>query len=156
MDPLSLITMASTTFKGIETLVNKGAEIEHVAQKLGQWYSFASDIKEAEREAENPGVFKKLFEGDTVEQKALNSVIAKKKLEEQEKQIRELIVWAYGLETYQEMIQLRREIKAQRERVIYKQRRRQRLVGDALVITIGVLIAGVIVYVTASIIQGAP
>jgi hypothetical protein len=156
MDPLSLIAMASTTFKSIQTLVNKGAEIDHVAQKLGQWYSFASDIKEAEKEAESPGVFKKLFEGDTVEQQALNSVIAKKKLEEQEKQIRELIVWAYGLETYQEMIQLRREIKAQRERVIYKQRRRQRLVGDALVITIGVLIAGAIVYVTAAIIQGAP
>ena len=156
MDPLSLIAMASTTFKTIQTLVNKGAEIEHVAQKLGQWYSFASDIKEAEKEAESPGVFKKLFEGDTIEQQALNSVIAKKKLEEQEKQIRELIVWAYGLETYQEMIQLRREIKAQRERVLYKQRRRQRLVGDALVITIGVLIAGAIVYVTAAIIQGAP
>lgn len=156
MDPLSLIAMASTTFKSIQTLVNKGAEIDHVAQKLGQWYSFASDIKEAEKEAESPGVFKKLFEGDTIEQQALNSVIAKKKLEEQEKQIRELIVWAYGLETYQEMIQLRREIKAQRERVIYKQRRRQRLVGDALVITIGVLIAGAIVYVTAAIIQGAP
>ena len=156
MDPLSLIAMASTTFKSIQTLVNKGAEIEHVAQKLGQWYSFASDIKEAEKEAESPGVFKKLFEGDTVEQQALNSVIAKKKLDEQEKQIRELIVWAYGVETYQEMIQLRREIKAQRERVIYKQRRRQRLVGDALVITIGVLIAGAIVYVTAAIIQGAP
>ena len=156
MDSLSLIAMASTTFKSIQTLVNKGAEIDHVAQKLGQWYSFASDIKEAEKEAESPGVFKKLFEGDTIEQQALNSVIAKKKLEEQEKQIRELIVWAYGLETYQEMIQLRREIKAQRERVIYKQRRRQRLVGDALVITIGVLIAGAIVYVTAAIIQGAP
>ncbi len=156
MDPLSLIAMASTTFKSIQTLVNKGAEIDYVAQKLGQWYSFASDIKEAEKEAESPGVFKKLFEGDTIEQQALNSVIAKKKLEEQEKQIRELIVWAYGLETYQEMIQLRREIKAQRERVLYKQRRRQRLVGDALVITIGVLIAGAIVYVTAAIIQGAP
>ena len=156
MDPLSLIAMASTTFKGIQMMVNKGAEIEAVAQKLGQWYSFAADIKEAEKEAESPGVFKKLFEGDTVEQQALNSVIAKKKLEEQEKQIRELIVWAYGLETYQEMIQLRREIKAQRERVIYKQKRRQRMILDALVITIGVLIAGVIVYVTASIIQGAP
>jgi len=156
MDPLSLIAMASTTFKGIQMMVNKGAEIEAVAQKLGQWYSFASDIREAEREAESPGVFKKLFEGNTVEQQALNSVIAKKKLEEQEKQIRELIVWSYGLETYQEMIQLRREIKAQRERVIYKQKRRQRMILDALVITIGVLIAGVIVYVTASIIQGAP
>ena len=34
MDPLSLIAMASTTFKGIQTLIERGAEIEHVAQKL--------------------------------------------------------------------------------------------------------------------------
>jgi len=87
MDPLSMIAMASTTFKGIQTLVNKGAEIEHVAQKLGAWYSYAADIKQAEKEAESPGIFKKLFDGNTVEQQALNSVIAKKKLEEQEKQI---------------------------------------------------------------------
>ena len=156
MDPLSLIAMASTTFKGIQTLVNKGAGIEHVAQKLGQWYSFASDIKEAEKEAESPGVFKKLFEGDTVEQQALNSVIAKKKLEEQEKQIRELIVWAYGVETYQEMIMLRRKIKAEREQVIYKQRRRQRILMDSLLITLATALAGGIIYGTIAIIQGAP
>lgn len=156
MDPLSLIAMASTTFKGIQTLVNKGAEIEHVAQKLGQWYSFAADIKEAEKEAESPGVFKKLFEGDTVEQQALNSVIAKKKLEEQEKQIRELIVWAYGVEAYQEMIMLRRKIKAEREQVIYKQRRRQRILMDSLLITLATAFAGGIIYGTIAIIQGAP
>jgi hypothetical protein len=156
MDPLSLIAMASTTFKTIQTLVNKGAEIEHVAQKLGQWYSFASDIKEAEKEAESPGVFKKLFEGDTIEQQALNSVIAKKKLEEQEKQIRELIVWAYGVETYQEMIMLRRKIKAEREQVIYKQRRRQRILMDSLLITLATAFAGGIIYGTIAIIQGAP
>ena len=145
MDPLSLIAMASTTFKGIQTLVERGAEIEAVAQKLGAWYSFAADIREAEKEAESPGVFKKLFDGQTVEQQALNSVIAKKKLEEQEKQIRELIVWAYGTETYQEMIALRREIKARREKVIYKQRRRQRMVFDGILILLGALVAAGIV-----------
>ena len=155
MDPLSLIAMASTTFKGIQTLVNKGAEIEAVAQKLGQWYSFASDIKEAEKEAESPGVFKKLFEGDTVEQQALNSVIAKKKLEEQEKQIRELIVWAYGVETYQEMIMLRRKIKAEREQVIYKQRRRQRMMMDGIIIAVALLFSGGIIYGTFAIIRTA-
>jgi hypothetical protein len=155
MDPLSLIAMASTTFKGIQTLVNKGAEIEHVAQKLGQWYSFASDIKEAEKEAENPGVFKKLFDGNTVEQQALNSVIAKKKLEEQEKQIRELIVWSYGVETYQEMIMLRRKIKAQREQAIYKQRKRQRMLLDSLFITVAVAVSAGIIYGTVLIIRGA-
>lgn len=145
MDPLSLIAMASTTFKGIQTLVERGAEIEAVAQKLGAWYSFASDIRQAEKEAENPPLFKKLFEGETVEQQALNSVIAKKKLEEQEKQIRELIIWAYGTETYQEMIALRREIKARREKVIYKQRRRQRMVFDGILILLGALVAAGII-----------
>jgi hypothetical protein len=155
MDPLSLIAMASTTFKGIQTLVERGAEIESVAQKLGAWYSFAADIREAEKEAESPGVFKKLFDGQTVEQQALNSVIAKKKLEEQEKQIRELIVWAYGTETYQEMIALRREIKARREKVIYKQRRKQRLIMDTTLVVIAALVCGAIVFGTVSVIQGA-
>lgn len=155
MDPLSLIAMASTTFKGIQMMVNKGAEIEAVAQKLGQWYSFAADIKQAEKEAENPPLFKKLFEGESVEQQALNSVIAKKKLEEQEKHIRELIVWAYGVETYQEMIMLRRQIKAKREQAIYKQRRRQRILMDSVVVVVGALVMGAIVFGTVSLIQGA-
>ena len=147
--------MASTTFKGIQTLVNKGAEIEHVAQKLGQWYSFASDIKEAEKEAESPGVFKKLFDGNTVEQQALNSVIAKKKLEEQEKQIRELIVWSYGVETYQEMIMLRRKIKAQREQAIYRQRKRQRMLLDSLLIAVATALSAGIIYGTVILIRSA-
>ena len=153
MDPLSLIAMASTTFKGVQTLVNRGAEIEHVAQKLGQWYSFASDIKQAEKEAENPGVFKKLFDGNTVEQQALNSVIAKKKLEEQEKQIRELIVWSYGVETYQEMIMLRRKIKATRQEAIYKQRKRQQMLLDTFFLSIACVVTAGIVYGTMMIIR---
>ena len=153
MDPLSLIAMASTSFKGIQTLVNKGAEIEHVAQKLGQWYSFASDIKEAEKESENPGIFKKLFDGNTVEQQALNSVIAKKKLEEQEKQIRELIVWSYGVETYQEMIMLRRKIKATRQEAIYKQRKRQRMLLDTFFLSVACVVTAGIVYGTMMIIR---
>lgn len=155
MEPLSLIAMASTTFKGIQVMVNKGAEIEAVAQKLGQWYSFAADIKHAEQEAEKPPIFKKLFDGQTVEQQALNSVIAKKKLEEQEKQIRELIVWAYGVETYQEMIMLRRKIKANREQAIYKQRRRRRILMDSTMIIIALTFSGAVIFGTVSLIQGA-
>ena len=147
--------MASTTFKGIQTLVNKGAEIEHVAQKLGHWYGLVSDIKEAERESEKPPLFKKLFDGESVEQQALNSVIAQKKVQEQEKQIRELITWAYGVETYKEMMQMRRDIRAKRERIIYKQRRRQRRMLDVSAIILALMFSGGIVYATVSIIRSA-
>lgn len=153
MDPLSLIAMASTTFKGIQTLVDKGAEIEHVAQKLGHWYGLVSDIKEAEQEADNPPLFKKLFDGQSVEQQALNSVIAKKKIEEQEKHVRELIIWSYGDETYKEMMRMRREIRARRERVIYKQRRKQRRMLDVSALIIGLGICGSIVYGTTLVIR---
>tara|TARA_B100000459_G_C8521725_1_gene176456 strand:+ start:178 stop:645 length:468 start_codon:yes stop_codon:yes gene_type:complete len=155
MDPLSLVAMASTTFKGIQTLVNKGAEIEHVAQKLGQWYGFASDIRQAEKEAESPGVFKKLFDGNTIEQQALNSIIATKKLEEQEKQIRELIMWTYGVETYQEMIMLRRKIKVQREKTLYRQRKNQQMLLDSMFLIIAAVVSTGVIYGTVIIIKGA-
>jgi hypothetical protein len=145
MDPLSLVAMASTTFKGLQILVSKGAEIEHVANKLGHWYGLVSDLREAEREAENPPLFKKLFDGESVEQQALNAVIAKKKIEEQEKEVRELITWAYGSETYKEMMQMRRDIKAKREQMIYKQRRKQRKMLDLAAIIVGLMVvSGVI------------
>jgi len=152
MDPLSLVAMASTTFKGLQVLVSKGAEIEHVAQKLGHWYTLVSDINQAEREAENPPLFKKMFDGTSVEEQALNAVIAKKKIEEQNKQIRELIMYAYGEETYREMLQMRKDIRAKREKMIYKQRRRQRRMLDLSAIIIGLIVSGGIVYFTASLI----
>ena len=155
MDPLSLVAMASTTFKGIQVLVSKGAEIEHVAQKLGAWYGFVSDLRQAEKEAENPPLFKKMFDGETVEQQALNSVIAKKKVQEQEKQIRELITWAYGVETYKEMMQMRRDIRAKRERIIYKQRRRQQRALDMSFVTVGLLISSGVIYTVYSVIASA-
>jgi len=153
MDPVSLVAIASSTFKGIQVLVSKGAEIEHVAQKLGHWYGLVSDIKEAEKEAENPPLFKKMFDGNSVEEQALNAVIAKKKIEEQEKQVRELITWAYGVETYKEMMQMRKDIKAKRERMIYKQRRRQRKMLDVSALVIGLMVAGGVIWTTASFIQ---
>ena len=146
--------MASTTFKGLQILVSKGAEIEHVAQKLGHWYGLVSDLREAEKEAENPPLFKKLFDGESVEAQALNAVIAKKKIEEQEKQIRELIMYSYGQDTYKEMMQMRRDIRAKREKLIYKQRRKQRMMLDVSAIITALLVSAGIIWTTASIIQG--
>ena len=154
MDPVSLVAMASTTFKGVQILVSKGAEIEHVAQKLGHWYGLVSDIKEAEKEAENPPLFKKMFDGESVEAQALNAVIAKKKIEEQEKQIRELIMYSYGQDTYKEMMQMRRDIRAKREQLIYKQRRKQKMMLDVSAIITALLVSAGIIWTTASIIQG--
>ena len=155
MDPLSLVAIASSAFKGLQVLVSKGAEIERVAKKLGHWYGLVADIKEAEKEAENPPIFKKLFDGASVEEQALNAIIAKKKTEEMEKQVRELIIWSYGDETYKEMMAMRREIRARRDATIYKQRRKQRLMLDISAGIIGLMICGGVIWALVSVIKGA-
>lgn len=155
MDPLSLIALASSSFRGVQLLVNKGAEIEQVAQQLGKWFSYASDIRQAEREAENPPIFKKLFGGGSVEEEALNATIARKKLQEQEKHIRELIVWAYGKDTYVEMMQLRKDIRLRREKAVYQQRKKRQKLADAVALFLAVVFASGVIYGTALIIKGA-
>jgi len=141
MDPLTALSMASTAFKGIQTLVARGREIEDVAVHLGKWYGYAADIKEAEKESQKPPIFRKLLDSGSVEQEALNSIIVKKKLEEQERQIRDLLVIRYGIETYREMIQMRKDIKAKRERLVYRQKRRRRMYLDGIFIVIGIVVA---------------
>ena len=150
-----MVAMAGSAFKVVESMVSRGEEIEKVAQKLGQWFTIVSDIKHIEEESENPPLFKKVFDGASVEEQALNAVIAKKKIEEQEKQIRELITWAYGTETYKEMIQMRRDIKAKRERIIYRKRKRSQRMLDASFICSGLIVCALVIWGTAAIIQGA-
>ena len=155
MDPLSMLAAASTAFKVVEGMVARGSEIEHVAQKLGQWFTICSDLKHLEEQAEQPPLFKRLFDGKSVEEQALNAVIAKKKIEEQEKQIRELITWAYGVETYREMMQMRKDIRAKRERIIYRRRKKRQRMLDVSFISTGIIICVLVVWGTATFIQGA-
>ena len=155
MDPASLALLAGSAFKGIQTIVQAGGEIEHVTKKLGQWFTLASDFQDKMKEIENPPLFKKVFDGGSVEQAALDITVAQKKFSEQERQIRELITWAYGPETYREMMQLRKDIKARREKMIYRQRKRQQKMLDFAFLIVGMSIGGGVIYAAYSIIQSA-
>ena len=146
MEPIALLSMATTAFKGVQTLVQRGREIEDVAQHLGRWYGYVADINEAQRESEKPPIFRKLLDKESVEQEALNAIIVKKKIEQQEREIRDLIVVVYGIETYREMIQMRKDIRSKRERLVYRQKRRRRSILDGIVIVIGLTTCVGIVY----------
>ena len=52
--------------------------------------------------------------GESVEAEALNLIVAKKKWEQQEKEIRELIMYAYGKDTVTEMYALEETDKSSR------------------------------------------
>ena len=138
--------MASTAFNGVQKLISAGREIEDVALHLGRWYGYAADLKEMEKESEKPPIFRKLLDKGSVEAEALNAVICQKKIQEQERHIRDLIVVRYGIDTYREMIQMRRDIKKRREKTVYAQKRRRRAVLDSIAVIFGLGICTGIIY----------
>ena len=108
---------------------------------MGKWYGAVSDIRKAQDLNRRPPLFKKLFAGGSVEEEALQLLIHDKKIREQEQELRTLLNFRYGHRTWEEMIQLRRKIKAQREREIYRQIEVRRQVLEVLLILI--LVAGI-------------
>jgi ElaB/YqjD/DUF883 family membrane-anchored ribosome-binding protein len=136
VEVLTAIAAATTAYKGVVRLVNAGRELEDVAGQLGKWYTAASDIANANEQAKNPPLYKKLLYRGSVEEEALNATIAKQKLAEQEKELRTMIMYRYGTPVYQEMIQLRRDIRKKREKEVYKRQRFWQNIWEGLAIAV--------------------
>lgn len=125
IDPVSALALASGAFNMIKKAVETGKEIEDCAGYFGKFFQGVSDINKAEEEAKNPPLFKKLFSSGSVEEEAFQAVVNKQKVQKMETELRELITYRYGLDVYREMLQMRRQIKQERERTIYRQAKRR-------------------------------
>ena len=151
LEVMTAIGICTQAIKGVERLVNRGAELEQCVGHLTRWFEASSDIAERQKEEKNPPLWKKLTFQGSIESEALNMVVVKKRLQEQEKQLREIICYRYGIDTYREMMQLRRELKAKRAKQMYAAKRRRDaflscLIGGA-VLGIGIIIISAIVSV---------
>ena len=87
MDPVTIITGATVAFNTVKKMIEAGREIEDVASQLGQWFSAVSDFYHLEEQTRNPPLFKKITHSKSVEQEALDLMIQKKKIKEQEKAV---------------------------------------------------------------------
>jgi hypothetical protein len=145
IDPITAISAATAAFNGVRKLVAAGREIEDVVGQLGKWYGAAADLQRAEQQRKNPPLFSKLFMSGSIEEEALAILVQKKKLEEQEKQLQDILNIRFGFGTWKEMIELRRNIKKEREATIYKQEERRAAFFEGLLLTVMlVMLAGII------------
>jgi hypothetical protein len=111
-----------------------------MAGQLSKWYTAASDIRAA-GELQKPSAFRRLVDSQSVETEALNQIIAKKKLLEHERELRSMIVMRFGIESYKEMIQMRRDIRAAREQELYAKMRLKQNIVDAAILGVGAMVS---------------
>lgn len=125
LDPVTAIATASAAFNGIKKLVAAGRDLEDCMGQMAAWAGAVSDINEASRNAKNPPLFKKLTSKKSVEQEAMEIFAHRRKIEAQEKELREIVMYAYGKEAWIELIGLRRRIRLEREKAFYAQKRKR-------------------------------
>lgn len=121
IDPVSAFALATGAFNMIKRAVSAGREIEDCVGYFGKFFQGVSDVNKAEEESKNPPLFKKLLNSGSVEEEAFQAVVYKQKILKMESELREMITISYGEEVYREMLIMRRTIKQDRERTIYKQ-----------------------------------
>ena len=145
LDPITAVTAATTAFNLIKKGIAVGQDIEGMSKQLSKWYGAVSDFNYAEQEVNNTSGVSKLLMKGSIEQMALDITLNKQKILEQEKELRTLIQYTYGQSVYNEMIELRRKLRKQREDAIYKKREmRRNLLEFFLVLILIVLSAGLI------------
>lgn len=144
LDPVTAIATASAAFNGIKKLVAAGRDLEDCMGQMAAWAGAVSDLNEASKNAKNPPLFKKLTSKKSVEQEAMEIFAHRRKIEAQEKELREIIFYAYGKEAWTELIGLRRRIRLEREKAFYaqKRKRKQTIEGIAIILCLTFLCYG--------------
>lgn len=107
-----------------------------MSKQLSKWYGAVSDFNYAEQEINNTGGVSKLLMKGSIEKMALDITLNKQKILEQEKELRVLIQYTYGMNVYNEMIELRRKLRKQREDAIYRKRELKRNILEFFLVLI--------------------
>lgn len=143
IDPVTAFTAANAAFKGVKMLVKSGRELQDVSQQLGAWYNACADINKAESQRKKPTWLDKRTHGtENIEQQAMDIVIRKKTLKEREAEIKFMLDYRFGLGTYDEMLGMRRKLRAEREETVYRAMEAKRQIQNNM--AIGGLCLGIV------------
>ena len=135
---------ASTAFAAIKKGFAIGRDIESMASDLGRWMGALSDLDQAEKEAKNPPIFKKLFAGKSVEQEAMEAFAAKRRAQQQRDELRQWMQYTIGASAWDELVKMEANIRKQRQETLYLQRERRRKFIEIAAIAICLILGSII------------
>lgn len=137
IDPVSAVATATAAYNALQKGIKMGKELESMGKTLGAWFDACREVKDAQEQIENPPLFKALTNKQSVEQEAMDNMIRKKKIAQQEYDLRMSICLRYGEQAYIEMMRDRDTITANRKRQAERQaHRRKNFVLNAILFSL--------------------
>jgi len=153
VDPLTItaaVGIATKAFNTIKAGFQIGRDLEGMSGDIGRWMGAVSDVDNAEKQAKNPPLFKKLLYASSIEQQALEAYAAKKKLEQQRQELKVFLNMTFGPNSYNELLAMEGKIRKDRQKMIYeRQQLKEQIVSVVGIIILCLTIVGIIVFVLA-------
>ena len=142
IDPITLsaaVTGATTAYNAIKKAIMVGKEIEDLSSELGRWMTAVSDVDNVHKNANNPTALDKLFNG-SIEQVAIESFSAKKKLQKQREELKNFLVANYGTAAWDDLIREEGRIRRARQEAVYAREERNKQIRDYTIMGVASLV----------------
>tara|TARA_R100000458_G_C8260225_1_gene235813 strand:+ start:228 stop:716 length:489 start_codon:yes stop_codon:yes gene_type:complete len=158
LDPVTLsaaVSAANIAYNGIKKAVQASKDIEDVTGVIGKWMTAVSDVDNINKRASNPSHIDRIFNG-SVEEVALQSFAAKKKIAKQRQELKNFVTAHYGMTAWDEIIRTEGKIRAARQKAVYAREEKMQQIRDFIIITIATLVGAGCVIAMAWLIFAAP
>lgn len=160
LDPVSIIGIASTAFKGLKAAVEMGRELEDCMGQLSQWAGAIADLDKSEEliKKKKSSLFRSLLptSGMSIEQQAIQVFTAKQTARKQREELRQIIQFTTGKHGWDEFLRMEAQIRKDRQSALYAEIERREKLKDlgvaiavslfATAVTAGVIALAVAVY----------
>ena len=142
LDPITLsaaVTGATTAYNAIKQAISVGKEIEDMSSELSRWMTAVSDVDNVHRNANSPSALDKIFNG-SIEEVAIESFSAKKKLAKQREELKNFLVANYGTAAWDDLIREEGRIRRARQEAVYAREERNRQMRDYTIMGVASLV----------------
>ena len=148
IDPSTAAAAATKAYAGVKAFIEAGKSIEDTFSVVARWQGHASDIMYAnQRQKKRTNPLKQVVFSQSIEAEAAQMFAAKKRIENQRKEIVTLLQYAYGNEGLEEYRNCMKEVQAQRQREVYAQQEAKDAIVKSFWIIVLVAIGGGIIAV---------
>ena len=147
LDPVSIIGIATTAFKGLKAAVEAGRELEDCMSQLSTWAGAIADLDKSDEliKKKKNSLFRSLLptNGKSVQAQAMEAFAAKRTAQKQREELRQLIQFTTGKHGWDEFMRMETKIRKDRQEALYAEIERREKVKDLFIgVGVGLLAIG--------------
>ena len=148
LDPVSIIGIATTAFKGLKAAVEAGRELEDCMGQLSQWAGAIADLDKSDEliKKKKNSLFRSLLpaNGKSIQAQAMEAFAAKRTAQKQREELRQLIQYSTGKNGWDEFIRMEAKIRKDRQNALYAEiERREKLKDLGIAVLVSLFATGV-------------